>query len=453
MSDLTFDNSISWESQWDFSKLNSSEIKRIKEGKAPFSSISFACGGWLQFYMFGVAKALQTMGVCVEGKEIDPKNPSLGSTPDRDVRYYGCSAGSLAAVGLAAQGEFDEAIQFCKDECIPSAYGDIGGLFRLQDYVKNCIDKCVLSRMDIDSLVANNQLFFKKKKLNVATTKLPNLQPIRFNEFKSKEQLLNALCGSCAAFPFAQIVRIGDHWHIDGGLSDFQPVEDDDTITVSPLYFSDTDIKPSRYVPLWWTFMPPSSEDTIDWLYHLGFDDGVSFLRSKGFQVPENKVKKFHIDHPYNKRKRVSIHRFLGYNVEALTHRSISMVLDVFLLFLLLFIWKPLALILIYIELFLKIGKLFFMSSLHTIVTLSPPFISKLFTFSRSPLYKFYKSSVELSLERKKMFTELWECVLCVASLSLFLRFLTRPLPKNELKKHKKLSKVSLVYRVCRHFI
>ena len=69
----------------------------------PWNSVSFACGGWLQFYMFGVAKALQASGLDYPSK----------------VTYCGCSAGALAAVGLALEGNFDSAVNFCKDKCVP----------------------------------------------------------------------------------------------------------------------------------------------------------------------------------------------------------------------------------------------------------------------------------------------------------------------------------------------
>lgn len=73
------------------------------EDNPPWTSVSFACGGWLQFYMFGVAKALQATG---------HDYPS-------SVTYCGCSAGALAAVGLSLEGNFDAAVQFCKDKCVP----------------------------------------------------------------------------------------------------------------------------------------------------------------------------------------------------------------------------------------------------------------------------------------------------------------------------------------------
>lgn len=80
-----------------------SDSKDDEEIELPWSSVSFACGGWLQFYMFGVAKALQASGLDYPSK----------------VTYCGCSAGALAAVGLALEGNFDNAVNFCKNKCVP----------------------------------------------------------------------------------------------------------------------------------------------------------------------------------------------------------------------------------------------------------------------------------------------------------------------------------------------
>ena len=110
--------------------------------KPTWTTMSFACGGWLQFYEFGivymiillpnvsyfsmpsrassifsflsffssstfqwisdsgVAKALQEQGLT------------------RGVQYAGCSAGALTAVGLILGGDFDYAIELCKGTCM-----------------------------------------------------------------------------------------------------------------------------------------------------------------------------------------------------------------------------------------------------------------------------------------------------------------------------------------------
>jgi hypothetical protein len=254
------------------------ELQRMKQGLPPWESMSFACGGWLQFYMFGVAKALQT---CQQ---------------DKGVRYYGCSAGALTAVGLAVGGEFDDAIKFCKEYCMPKAYSDISGLFKLAEYVTKCIETTIFPLYD--SLPPGV--------LNVAITRLPFFKGERVSTFKNKEELLAALLCSSAAFPFAPIVNHEGKWYIDGGLSDFQPVENDETITVSPFYFSDCDIKPSRYIPLWWSFLPPHSADTIDWLYNLGFVDCVNYMKARGMNIPDEVLnQEQRVNHPYNRKNQV----------------------------------------------------------------------------------------------------------------------------------------------------
>jgi hypothetical protein len=253
------------------------EIQRMNEGLPPWESMSFACGGWLQFYLFGVAKAIQACKM------------------DKGVRYYGCSAGALTAAGLATGGEFDDAVQFCLDYCIPKAYSDRSGLFKLNHYVTKCIEKTVFPIYEGLAPGA----------LNVAVTRLPFCRGETVSTFKSKEDLMVALLCSSAAFPLAPIVNHEGKWYIDGGLSNFQPVENDETITVSPFYFSHCDIKPSRYVPAWWAVLPPRSHDTVEWLYNLGFVDGVNYVKSRGIPVNEELLNQEVKDHPYNKRNQV----------------------------------------------------------------------------------------------------------------------------------------------------
>jgi hypothetical protein len=260
--------------------LNAKEVKRVNEGLPPWESLSFACGGWLQFYMFGVAKALQV------------------SNYHKGVRYYGCSAGALTAVGLAVDGEYDDAIQFCKDYCVPRAYGDLLGLFNLSDYVRRCLEMQLLERY--------HEL--PEGALNIAVTRLPYCERIRASKFSSKEELISYLLASSAAFPFAPLQKIDDSWYIDGGLSDFQPIENEDTVTVSPFYFDECDIKPSRYVPLWWTFLPPYSKRNIDWLYNLGMQDCATYLKSRGLPLNDEVqalVQRHVVDHPYNVKRRI----------------------------------------------------------------------------------------------------------------------------------------------------
>ncbi len=230
------------------------EIERMSQGLAPWESMSFACGGWLQFYMFGVGKALQVSGL------------------DKGVVYCGCSAGALAAAGLALQGSFDDGVQYCKDDAVPTAYASVANLFKLEDYVGGSADRCLVPHFDQEKL----------KNLQMSVTKLPFFTKERITTYTSRADLKSALLASCAAFPVSKLEYRNGAYYIDGGFTDFQPIIDENTITVSPFYFSDCDIKPSRYVPLWWAFLPPNHNDTMDWLYGLGYEDTMNYIKKRG---------------------------------------------------------------------------------------------------------------------------------------------------------------------------
>jgi len=122
------------------------------------------------------------------------------------------------------------------------------------------------------------------------------------------DDLQLSILASCAAFPFGSLVNKQGQWYIDGGWSSFQPVEDENTVTISALYFSDCDIKPSRYVPLWWSFIPTRSKQTVDWLYSLGYEDGIAYFVKRGIHINEEEVNKHRpkkVSHSYDEKRRV----------------------------------------------------------------------------------------------------------------------------------------------------
>lgn len=437
--------------------LNPKEIYRMSQGLAPWESLSFACGGWLQFYLFGVARALQASGLT------------------KGVKYCGCSAGALAAAGLVIEGDFDAAIKFCKDKCLPDAYAKYDGLFKLSSYVTDCIEVTLAPKyFDIPPDV-----------LQIATTKLPFFTAERVKVHPSYEELVKAILASCAAAPFAGLVYRTGAWYIDGGLSEFQPIVDENTITVSPLYFSDCDIKPSRYVPLWWSFLPPRSEDTVDWLYTLGWNDCLEYLKSRDIQpMPGSELKSYpKKSHPYDIPRRVrsvkalsnlfvsyftssfnyyfSLYRFLGYDVGNLTNNFVSFLMDFILLVLLVVVLRPLALVLIYIELFLRIIFLSTLSVCYAAWDISPPrvihdAVKEAYKTALSNLMRFgymVKLPESAKISKNTVSKQLWDCVTCIFSLSLLLRFLTGPPSQREIRKHNRLAKQSLLYRLFRHFI
>jgi len=435
------------------SKYTVEELNRIQRGLPPWKSMSFGCGGWLQFYLYGVARALQARG-------LDCPN---------DITYAGCSAGALAAAGLIIEGDFDAAVQFCKDKCVPLAHGHWSGLFRIGEYVSECIDLLMKSKYrDI-----------KDDMLQVAITRLPFLTAERKTSFSSFQDLKDALLSSSSAFPAAPLIYREGAWCLDGGITDFQPIVDSETITVSPFYFSDCDIKPSRYVPLWWAFLPPKSNDTVDWVYNLGYEDAMNYFDERNIpyfptsfphllQFNRNK------EHPYDTPRRISMHRFLGYDLSNMTGQYISFTMDFLLLLMVVLVWKPLVLLSIYTELVVRalvelasiiiyeVHHAVFLFSLCILLFVLPHIvlhgvvrdIDYTVTSSILILVSIVKLSIQgFSKKNEIQRNNILLCLACIFSLSLVSRFVSGRPSSTTLRKHDKLYKISVLYRIFRHII
>jgi hypothetical protein len=427
----------------------------------PIDSISFASGGWLFLYMFGVGKCLQDRGYF---------------TPQ--TKAIGCSAGALTAAGLCLNGDFTKATSYCKDNCVLRAYSTYDGVFKIAQYVSECLDISVdLSRCD--------QLF--SGQLTVVYTILPFFESFYATTFKSGPDLKQCLLASSAAWPFAPLVYHRDHWLVDGCYSVYQPIVDPGTITVSPLYFADADICPSRYVPIWWGLFPPSCEGTVDWLFELGYSGASKWLDAReknnsssshatdspptsDTPMPSSSSLPFPsqtpANHPYHTPKQLSIHRFLGYDIGRHTHSSIASLLNILLFFFVNFFCRPAALLAIYSELYLLLFKWISGYLLLPIVT-TPVlrYLSFLFLLLSPPLWI---PSLLLTLLLRSHLTMMrdlspshrWisflESLQCIFSLSLCLRYLhlfNTSIPSQPLKKEKLLLRLSFVYRFVRHFL
>ena len=426
---------------------------QMKEGesnnKLTINSMSFACGGWLFIYMFGVAKAMQESKLLANHVDL------------KKVKYLGCSAGGLCAAGMALEGDFEAAKQFAKERCVTRAYESIRGIFRIGEYVTECLEVAV-DLTKVTSVPTGH--------LQIQYTKLPFFNGELVQEYESKDDIQQCLLSSAAAFPFAPLIYHRGHWNVDGGYTGFQPIIDDNTVTVSPLYFMNTDIKPSRYVPLWWALLPPNSPDTVDWLFDLGYNDGVNWIHSKienqnadNASAPSETRKRRDSCHPFDIPRQISMHRFLGFDVADLTHWSVSVFMDFFLYLLLLVVWKPLAVTLIYSELLVKIIILVTASILYELLDLFPMlFVAYALLAPRTMLVLWmlgFMALVKLLVvgpAKGSHLSDLWDCLRCVWSFSLLRRYIPTSLSnlsKDPLKKHVHLNKSSLVYRIVRHFV
>lgn len=154
-----------------------------------------------------------------------------------------------------------------------------------------------------------------------------------------------------------------------------------------------------------------------------------------------------------------SMHRFLGYDMQNITHQYIAFVLDLGLLFMLLFVWKPLALCLIYLELWVRIVVLSVVYAFRFLAVGGANAVAKVDPTTHKAATHKLEKVLELPKHRnrkewlRRQHNELWDCITCVYSLSLALRFISG-LPSNvELRKHDRLARISLLYRVFRHII
>jgi hypothetical protein len=421
----------------------SSSTKEI--GDLDIRSISFCCGGWLEFYLFGVAKAIAEYNL------------------HKNIPLLGCSAGALTAAGLACEGNFDDSIDYCKQIMIPDLYSTWGGPFQLHKYVSECLDACA-------NLEAWHTL--PPGRLQIAYTALPSFKKERATSYSSREDLKQCLLASAAAFPFSKLTYHRGCWNGDGGFTDLQPIIDEHTITVSPFYFMNTDIKPSRYVPLWWALFPPNSPDAVDWVYELGYNDAINWIHERSeHQLKKGNTKSvargrsdsLRNSHPFDIPRQISVHRFLGFDVADLTHSSVSMFMDFCLYLLLLCVWKPIAITMIYMELFVKVILLISASVLYELYDLLPMLFvgySLLAPHTTLLLWMYtFTGVVKLAVvgpASGSHIGDLWDCVRCIGSASLLRRYIPTSLSKlsaDPLKKHVPLNKSSLVYRVVRHFV
>lgn len=164
------------------------------------------------------------------------------------------------------------------------------------------------------------------------------------------------------------------------------------------------------------------------------------------------------------------MHRFLGYDMQNMTHQYLAFFLDLVLLSLLLILLKPVALLLIYLELWIHI---FILSIIYFIKVLSDRMLLSLYNVHVSMLFNNNSSTststttttrrsfqgVEEYIPQRgkawlrKQNNDLWDCITCVFSLSLLLRFISGRPSVVKLRKDDRLTRLSLLYRIFRHVI
>ncbi|KNC78949.1 hypothetical protein SARC_08639 [Sphaeroforma arctica JP610] len=237
----------------------------LVQNKAPLT-FSFSACGWLKLYHFGAVQALIEYGLNKNG-----------------ARFAGASAGALAGVCLVIGSDMQYVKEVCMENLDEVRANPFNGLC-IRYYLNRAIDK-----------VVGEERYLKHKEAldahaESAVTILPGCHGTRYSETRDYDHFKKVLLASCCAPPIAGFPFMLDgKLVIDGGIADFQPLVDDNSITINPLYFHNADIRPSQYVPVWWAAFPPTKEE-YDRLFTLGYTDTIAWMNANGHKAPSGYV-------------------------------------------------------------------------------------------------------------------------------------------------------------------
>ncbi|KAE8883007.1 hypothetical protein PF011_g30517 [Phytophthora fragariae] len=231
------------------------------ESAQPPLHFSFSGGGWLMVYMYGVCKALRQLKV------------------DERAKFIGTSAGCLSVVSLVLDSDFDAICDSVVHDYVPAARASWRGPFQMRDYLVDAVTR----HANVDNI---HKLHGK---VTIVYTSLSAWATRRVSRFKNPVHLLQTMVASCCATPLVGLpFQHEGEYVVDGGLLDNQPLFEDGvrTITVTPNVFAAADIRPSRYVPPWWSMYPPTQRE-MRWLFALGYEDGLAWCVRRGLPGAE----------------------------------------------------------------------------------------------------------------------------------------------------------------------
>lgn len=322
---------------------------------------SFAAAGWLQMYHFGVAKALQDSGlVKTKGADFDCQAPP---------KFVGSSAGALASAALVVGTDFD-ALRDYAAACAIDCRSAMFGAFRIRHYVRRGVELFATAAFkeleDSDDVGTPNEVLAARltEQLEVYATTLPWLKEKRFTTFEDVEDLEEALTASCLLVPLAGMpfaLRDTKEWVLDGGLAAFQPRKGEvGVITVSPLYWTSADIKPTKFVPAWWGLYPPNDAEYRA-LYSLGYNDALDTLLSKGI-ISRSVFGRLRTKH-------------CGVSISE-QKSTLSVARDAVAFFFFIFVLRPWGLLFVYAEMLLVLLVGTVIALLHDVLPLAMPVLA-----------------------------------------------------------------------------
>ena len=194
---------------------------------------------------------------------------------------YGTSGGALTGCLLFLDIDLDALAEYVYI-CAAKARSSWRGAFRLREYCRGAITQ--FCTRDAHKILQG--------RFEISITRIfPWYKNLRVNQFPSYDFLVRSLLCSACIVPLAGMPMWlpGFGLCLDGGLSDlqlFKGLAQDGTfcklhcrktnpkniVVVCPFYSSRADIRPSKYVPMWWAFFPPEPYKLKE-LYELGRKD------------------------------------------------------------------------------------------------------------------------------------------------------------------------------------
>ena len=180
---------------------------------------------------------------------------------------YGTSGGALTGCLLFLDIDLDALAEYVYI-CAAKARSSWRGAFYLRDYCRGAITQ--FCTKDAHKILQG--------RFEISITRLfPWYKNLRVNQFPSYEFLVQSLLCSACITPLAGLPMWlpGHGLCFDGGVSDLQLLKGlarngtfcklhcrktnpKNLVVVCPFYSSRADIRPSKYVPMWWAFSRPS---------------------------------------------------------------------------------------------------------------------------------------------------------------------------------------------------
>ncbi|KAM8977176.1 LOW QUALITY PROTEIN: omega-hydroxyceramide transacylase-like [Pelodytes ibericus] len=243
-------------------------------------SLSFSGSGFLSLYQIGAVKALW---------ELAPE--ILLSAP----KVYGASAGSLVAAAVVFQVDLDEFLEIVFEAATEARKTKLGPFSPKFNLIQN-LRKALLH------LVPDNAHQLATDRLYVALTRLSDWKNILVSDYKSKEEVVQALICSCFVPFYCGIIPPSFRGvkYVDGGYTNFHPfVNSKSMLTVSP-FTGEVDICPrdcpvshfcfhifnasfqmslENICRVIYALFPPQTKVLSEY-YYQGYKDAILYLNS-----------------------------------------------------------------------------------------------------------------------------------------------------------------------------